>query len=370
MYYKKTKRAAARSRRNLIKYILIGAVAAVSVIILFVYPGFLMHESFTAQPTDNLIEQNAKEVNGNILYMKDFSLFCDSAEGESLWELPLDGTFNKFAVSPAAICTYNENTAQFFTADKQQLFNISLEASIEEVVCGKTSAAVLAKTTYEDGSFNYNVYLYSLTGTNTGMIDMASRQVIDFGIAGDTDTIWIQSLDTTGAAAVSYITTYKADSTMTGSIAVDNQLIENVFITDSTIYSSGTNSLDTYSFFGESLNGTLIYGWKPYDVAISGSDINILYVPRNEESEYITCGKIMKTDLTSTTIYYPNEIFYVCANMSNSYAFSPYNIYIYNDNGELINTMEWDKPITGAKKLNNDYALIWDANGSHIFALS
>ena len=49
---------------------------------------------------------------------------------------------------------------------------------------------------------------------------------------------------------------------------------------------------------------------------------------------------------------------------------SVYNIYIYNDNGELINTVAWDKPITGAKKLNNDYALIWDADGSHIFALS
>ena len=78
MYYKKTKRAAARVRRRLFNIIIAAAIAVAAIIVLFFTPGLLFLDSFSYKTSDNLIEDNVCSVNNNFVYMSGNTLFCDN----------------------------------------------------------------------------------------------------------------------------------------------------------------------------------------------------------------------------------------------------------------------------------------------------
>lgn len=78
-------------------------------------------------------------------------------------------------------------------------------------------------------------------------------------------------------------------------------------MTGDAIYASGTNSLVSYSYFGEKNDDTLIYGWQPYDVSIEGVNIKMLYKTRTNSDAVSTISsvKLLDSTLSEVMIYFP-----------------------------------------------------------------
>ncbi len=371
MYYVKSRRKVARKRLAIILACVVAAAGALAV-----YFFFFSDNRINKPPLQELevkLPENVIANQDGLLYKRADNLVYMDFKGETVWTLPVDAAQDAFTASESMIASFGEKDAQFLTFDKEQLFTVSLDQEISAVRCGTNMAGILTTDQDESGHNLSYIYIYDLAGNNVGQIDMNEKQIIDFGIYGDSDMLWTLSLDTSGVVPTTYILTFKMDGTMTNSIEVNTQIVEKVYVTSDSIYASGTNSLVDYSYFGEQQDDTLIYGWQPYDVSISGSDIKMLYKTRAEEEDIdtISSAKLLDASLSEVMIYFPREIFSAMITQNGIYAFANDKIYIYNNQtGEVQKEIELDFPITQAKKISDGYAVIWDETSSYLYALS
>lgn len=354
----------------IILFIAVSVAAALTVYFLF----FSEHRinKPVLQDMEMKLPENVTSSGNGILYKNLNSLTLMDLEGATVWTLSVDSNASDFIASDAVIATYGKRSAQFFTYDKKQLFQTSLDKDILSIRCGTNTVGILTTTQDADGRKHSYIYMYDLTGNNVGEIDMKDRQIIDFGVYGASDMFWTLSLDTSGVVPSSYIVTFKQDGTITNSIEVNTQIVEKVSITGDTIYASGTNSLISYTYFGEKKDDTLIYGWQPYDESIEASNIRMLYKTRasSDETGTISSIKLLDSTLSEIMIYFPREIFTAIINQNSIYAFAKDTIYVYNNSGQVTKTIKLDTPIEAAKKISNKYAIVWDASSSYIFKLS
>ncbi len=370
MYYVRSRRKLAKRRMAIILSCAIAAAAALAVYFLF----FSDHR-INKPPLQELgakLPENVISTDEGLLYKSGDELVLMDFKGETVWSLPVDSANENFVASGSIISSFGERDAQFFTYDKTQLFAVSLDDDIVSVRCGNEMAGILTTGEDENGKDYSYIYMYDLNGETVGEIDMSEKQIIDFGIYGDSDILWTLSLDTSGVVPTTYILTFKMDGTMTNSIEVNTQIVEKVYVTSDSIYASGTNSLTAYSYFGEQNGDTLIYGWQPYDVSIEGADIKMLYKTRSdaEDIDTISSAKLINADLSEVLIYFPQEIFSAMITQNGIYAFANDTIYIYNNQtGEVVKEVSLDSPILAAKKVSDQYAVIWDATTSYLYAL-
>ncbi len=368
MYYKRSRRKIARQRIAIFLFIIIGIAAAAAVYFLF-FSDYRVNKP-VLQDLGIKIPDNVTATDNGILYQSPNGLVLMDYKGNTEWSLPTDSKTTNFISSDSIISAYGQHTAQFFTYDKKQLFTTTIDKTIVSVRCGTNAAGILLTSQDANGQNHSYIYTYDLTGKNIGQIDLSDKQIIDFGIYQSSDMFWTLSLDTSGVVPASYIVTFKQDGTITGSIEVNTQIVEKVSITGDTIYASGTNSLIAYSYFGEKKNDTLIYGWRPYDVSITGADIRMLFSTRtNADQGTISSVKLMDGSLSEIMIYFPREIFAAMVNQNNVYAFANDTIYIYNVTGKAAGTVKLETPVTSAKKISDKYAVIWDKSTSYLYQL-
>ena len=372
MYYarKQQKRIHPLMLRRISLLVVIAAAAALFASLFFFTD--VLRGSASLHNLDRQISTTTEGSASGMVSLSDGTLTLCDYQGKEVWTYAGDASLDRLSVSDDVICTYSDTTATFYDYGKTPLFSASMETPISRTACGKEYVAVQV-TQKQEAATNSFIYVYDLTGTQTGTIELPGKQVLDFGMYGTADSVWALSLDTSGVVPISYITTYKADGTTTGSISINTQLLEHVTVTDTQIFASGTNTLASFSYFGEAQDSTLIYGWRPYDQSVSASALKMLYVTRESgalDQSAIYNVKYLDEHLNEIAIYFPEAVHYACVTQESIYAFANYNIYVYNNNGELQKTIEMDKPISAAKKISNQYAVVWDNETSYLLKLA
>lgn len=349
--------------------LLIGISIAIAAVVYFLFFSDVRVNREVLQDLGLQVPENVTGSENGILYKTDENLVLMDLNGKKVWSLPTDSMIDQYVSSGGLICAYGKHTAQFFTYEKQQLFTTTLENTIVSVRCGAQTVGILATAQDADGKDHSFIYTYNLEGKNAGQIDLADKQIIDFGIYEDSDMYWTLSLDTSGVLPASYIVTFKQDGTITGSIEVHSQIVEKVNITSEAIYASGTNSLIEYSYFGEKTDSLLIYGWQPYDMSIEEEKIDMLFSTRTHRTDTISSVKLIDSSLSETMIYFPREIFSAMVNQNGVYAFSRDTIYTYGPDGKSAGIQKLNSPIRAAKKIDSQYAIAWDASTSYLYQL-
>ncbi len=210
--------------------------------------------------------------------------------------------------------------------------------------------------------------MFNAAGEQTGNTRF-SYEVVDFGFHGDSDMLWVLELDTSGVVPVSYITTYMADGSMTNSIPVNSQIVEDVFVTDSAIFAGGTNALTSYTYFGEQQAEQGIYGWKNAGASLVSQTVKLAYIPRTTINDIDTV-KLYSGDLSYIHIRLPWNVFSVAVTQNRMYAFSDSTVYIYTATGDLEKQVELDTTITKAKQISNTCVILWDQQKSYIMQLT
>lgn len=366
MYLKPTKRKRVRLRQKTILFIIIAAVAALGLFLLFRFLPISPFGKGLLTETGTSIPQTATANDKGILYLEEGSLKLISLDGSQIWNLPLDLPEAKVASSEDLICVYSGQSMQLLTFTKEPLYAKSLDSEIKKAACGKDHIAVL--TTNAQGE-----QILSILGRKdeqVGQVDLASKEVVKFGFHGDSDSFWVLTLDTSGIVPTSYIATYKADGVQTNTIEINTQVVEDVFMTDSMIYASGTNSLASYTKFGEKKGEFLLYGWSPAAWNIAGESAVFAYTPNNSKHS-IQSANLLFTDLPQKTISLPRSVFAVATTQTKLYAYTPTEVFIYNIDGSFSHSEKPEIELTAAKQISNNCVIVWDlAQKSHIMRLA
>ena len=370
MYWRKTQK---RTNKKKSIVIVVAIIAAISVflIYLFFFSGFKISKA-TLLDLEMDVPENVSGTNDGFVFLDDNDLCYYDFKGEEIWKLSVDGTLSNLQTSKNAVCLYNDKIIQLFSYDKRQLFATSIDDNIEKVYCGDNAVAVLTIKTNQDGMESSNIDTYDLDGKLVGRIELKNMKILDFGIYGTSDTLWVLSLETTGVIPVSYIATYKLDSTTTGSIKMNTQIVERTFITDDSIIVSGTSTVVSNTYFGEKKADALIYGWTPRDFAVQGTNVFILYETRETalRNEGVSAVKLLNSDLSNMVIYFPEGAIDAFVVPSGIWAFAKNNIYSYTISGQTSKTIASEDPIEGAKKINNSWAIVWSNSTSYLLKLA
>lgn len=353
--------------------ILISAIVGAAIVFLCLIFGtsVFVDKSSTLMSTEAPVAEKCVGNSSGVISINNNNITFFDLEGFIVWQTETDSTYDNISASDTAFALYNSSSATFFDLNGQPLFKAEMDSPITDVICGNNTFCVLVSQKEESLTSSF-MHVYDTDGQELSVIEFTSKHILQTGISGSTDTIYALSLDTTGVIPVCYITTYKNDGTITGSISINSQIIEKISVSDTGIFASGTNSLTRYSYFGEEEKDLLIYGWKPYDSFVSGSDFLMLYTTRSEQAlsdNVIYNIKVIDSDLQNIMIYFPEALKYACCSSTKIYAFGENNIYIYDKNGTLTETIHISNPLTNVVKLSNGYAVLWDNENSYFLKL-
>ncbi len=370
MYLKPSRHKRMRRRTSILIVIII-VVAAVAGVLLYLdnFTDFSFSKPLLKE-TETRLPDTAVASSGGILYMRDGTLYALDKSGSSLWELRQDLADPKVACSEQIICLYAQKSLQALSFDKQPLFSTSLDSDILGVRCANAAVAALTSAADEAGTVQYYIYLYNDKGEAAAQrIELAAKPVLDFGFNAGGDLFWVLSLDSSGVVPVSYITTYKTDGSITGSIEIDTQVIEKVYVTSDSIFASGTNNLLSYSYVGAKQGDALIYGWKPAGASVDAGSLKAAYVSRASLAT-IESARIYASDLSYQTVHLPRDVFSLALSQTKLFAYTPNEIYSYTPEGKLDKSVKLDQTITAVKQLSSDIALVWDQDKSYIMHLN
>lgn len=299
----------------------------------------------------------------NEIYCLDANrLECIGFDGKVEWETEFSGSNYDINVSDTLVCIYNSNSASVLDADKNVLFSIpGAEYNILNAKCGKNHIALLCSL--ESDRTLYYVRVFSVSGEEIYRADYESADVLSYDMFGETDNLWVLTLDTSGVSPVSRITTFAPmQNAMTGTLEINDQLVSDVYYSDSNMYLSGTYNMLTYDTFGQKQGSTLVYGLKCIDSAFSGSDYTMVYMQRTDDniSQANTLRVISRSGETErdSFLQLPGEAEAVYTSSNHVYCFMKNKVYIYKLTGEFYKETEFDFNITGSQKIASDKVLL------------
>lgn len=358
-------------RRTSILIVIIIVIVAVAGVLLYLdnFTEFSFSKPMLKE-TETRLPDTTVASSGGILYVDDGTLHLLDQNGSSVWDLKQELVDPKVACSDQIVSLYAQKSLQAFSFDKEPLFSTSLDSDILSVRCGSTTVAALTSAADEAGIVQYYISLYNNKGEAAAQrIELATKPVLDFGFNTGGDLFWVLSLDSSGVVPVSYITTYKTDGSITGSIEIDTQVIEKVYVTSDSIFASGTNNLLSYSYVGAKQADALVYGWKPVGASIEGNNLKAAYVSRASLAT-IESARIYANDLSYQTVRLPRDVFSLALSQTKLFAFTPGEIYSFTPEGKLDRSVKLDQTITTVKQLSSDIAVVWDQDKSYIMHLN
>ena len=146
---------------------------------------------------------------------------------------------------------YGNNVIHVIDSSGAYLFSTRIDGSIRSARVCADKVAVYATQETKDAILSY-IIIFDLTGQSLHKIDITEKYVLSYNFDSDSDELFILELDASGAAPVSRISTYRAETqAMTGFMEMKDQLIDRVFIFNKIIYASGTNRLTIRSSLSE-----------------------------------------------------------------------------------------------------------------------
>lgn len=372
------RRLRARGRGFLV--FIVAAVAAVVFGILF-FSGRIPSLPVGPGAAHGLGRTVPDSIQGNehgFLYAEGTNLIYLQVSGQEQWSVDVGFSDITTRASSDLILNYAGPNLQVMQFTKEQLFATSVDSPILAGAAGREYIAVLIDAPEEDASAQQMIYLFDKNGQKSGQLSF-NRQVIQFGFFSDetiSDLFWTLSLDTSGAAPVSYITMYnKVNGEMTYAITISDSTIEDVYVTSSQIFVNGSGLLTAYTYFGEAQGSEPVQGWKPGSVVSNSTSLYAAYVPR-VEAMYVEGVRTIQAESVGGTVSMgtarfalPMGILDVAVTPSRVFAFSSDTMYVYTLGGTLEREQPLGTEVTRVKQVSDNYAVLWGEHESYILQL-
>lgn len=370
MFGKPSRRAKLRLRR-LILYLLLAAGIAMVAILFFTgrFPA-LVFGNGSVRSISRTLPDNIQTGGSGFLYSEGSQLFCLNSSGSEAWSLNVGLSDIVTKASDELILNYSGPNLQVMRYSKEQLFTTSVDSEILAGAAGSEYVAVLIDAPAGDATVQQMIYVFAVNGQKSTQLSL-DREVLDFGFFSDdqqTDMFWVLSLDTSGAAPISYVTIYNKTTGETNySISMSNRVIERVYVTSNLIFVSGSGVMTAYTYFGEQQFEQAVHGWQPAADATEPLLFRVVYVPRSGTGhvESLLVFAAQESDSASSfdesRFVLPMNVIDVAITVSNVFAFTDDAMYVYSLDGVLQRVQDLGAHIRAVKQVSNTYAILWGA---------
>ena len=259
------------------------------------------------------------------------------------------------------------NTAQLQVVGEKT--PLTFTGEIQEVECGTDHLAVLRKA--EDGQ--ESVLVLNRDGEQIQELPFADQSIIDFGFyTTANEMLWIETLNVSAGTPMTTISTYDLSKhEVTGLIHVQNQLVNDIFITPNSMFVVCTNQIIRYIHEGnKEIYRTMIYGYEALDFSYASGTPTFLLTTRGGDFHAVrilTLAEDAAPAPVETTLQLPTEGVSAFI-MGNKIAVaSREQLFTYSLKGKLATTATFEQPIDLAAKLN-DSKLLLSSNGMYYLA--
>ncbi|MEA4913970.1 MAG: hypothetical protein VB061_05330 [Christensenella sp.] len=246
---------------------------------------------------------------------------------------------------------------------------LTFTGSVEEVECGTGHLAVMQEA--EDGT--ESVLIITRSGEQIDDLKFADQCIIDFGFyKTENEMLWIETLNVSTGTPMTTISTYDLNKKeVTGLIHVQNQLVNDIYITPNSMFVVCTNQIIRYTHAGnKEIYRTMIYGYEALDFSFASGTPTFLLTTRGGDFHAVrilTLAEDAAPAPVETTLQLPTEGVSAFIMGSKLAVASREQLFTYTIKGKLSSTATFEQPIDAAIKLT-DSKLLLSSNGMYYLA--
>jgi hypothetical protein len=259
--------------------------------------------------------------------------------------------------NPSSLQVVGEKTPLTFTGE------------VEEVECGTKHLAVMRKA--EDGA--ESVLVITKSGEQIADLSYSDQSIIDFGFyTTANEMLWIETLNVSTGTPMTTIVTYDLNKQKeTGMIHVQNQLVNDIYITPNSMFVVCTNQIIRYIHAGnKEIYRTMIYGYEVLDFSYASGTPTFLLTTRGGDFHTVRILSLAEDTAPApveTTLQLPTEGVSAFIMGSRLSVASREQLFTYTIKGKLSSTATFEQPVDAAIKLT-DNKLLLSSNGMYYLA--
>lgn len=246
---------------------------------------------------------------------------------------------------------------------------LSFTGEVEEVECGTKHLAVMRKA--EDGT--ESVLVITKSGEQIAALAYPDQCILDFGFyTTANEMLWIEMLNVSTGTPMTTIVTYDLNKQEeTGMIHVQNQLVNNIYITPNSMFVVCTNQIIRYIHAGnKEIYRTMIYGYEVLDFSYASGTPTFLLTTRGGDFHTVrilTLAEDAEPAMVETTLQLPTEGVSAFIMGSRLSVASREQLFTYTIKGKLSATASFEQPVDAVIKLT-DNKLLLSSNGMYYLA--
>ncbi|MEG1524937.1 MAG: hypothetical protein RRZ24_10270 [Clostridia bacterium] len=247
---------------------------------------------------------------------------------------------------------------------------LAFTGEVKEVECGTNHLAVLR--TGEDGIDS--VLILSPDGQQIGEpLIFLDQYIVDFGFYKiSSEMLWVETLNVNANTPTTTISTYDlAKQSVTGVMHIQNQLVDELFITPNSVFVAATNQIIRYTHDGnKEVYRNTIYGYHPVDFSAASGSPTFLLTPRGGDFhtvKILTLAEDSAANPVETYLQLPTEGVDAFIMGSRLVVVSREKVFTYSLKGKLQSTAAFEQAIDAAVKLT-DSTLMLSSNGTYYLA--
>ncbi len=266
--------------------------------------------------------------------------------------------------SPTAHVIYNSLALKIVGAE----FPNEFPGQLISVKCGSSHVAALRA----DAAGVEGIQVFDLAGQQKDQLAFDTQYIVDYGFyTAKSEYLWVHTLDVQSGAPISTIHLYNMTSGSTsGLLQVQNQLIERVCFSNSSIFLVGTNQIIRYSLENnrESYQ-EMVYGWQMIDYATTPA---FLLSPRSSETlgtlKLLTCAEADLSGASETILQAPVGALGAFLVSGKLAVVTADTLYYYDYNGKELSQYDLGQTISSASKLDSSTLLL--QSGDALFVMN
>lgn len=270
-YKRKKKR---RSRTLLFSVLFLAVLGLAVVIYQMVFNARAATVSMTATPIS--VASTYINTGDGLLYQTDGQIhFYHLNDSRKNYTYGVGASDIRMSGSAAMTVVFNEASLQVVGRNQP----ISFPGRIREVECGTDYLAVLLTP----GGGTDSLIVITVGGAPVDQMSFGDQYIVDFGFyKTGSEMLWIETLNVNSGTPTTSITTYDlSKKAATGVMHVQNQLVDELYLTSNSIFVVGTNQIIRYTHSGnKEVYRVTIYGYEVMDFSSAGNQPTFLLAPR------------------------------------------------------------------------------------------
>lgn len=240
----------------------------------------------------------------------------------------------------------------------------SYAEQLVNVACGSGHVAAL----WRDAAGKESIQVLNLAGEQKDLLVFDKQFVVNFGFnTTKNEYLWVLTLDIQSDTPICTVHIYNMTlGSTSGILQIQNQMVERVYFTNSSIFVVGTNQIIRYTL--ENNRDTYretVYGWRVLDCSNGSS---FLLAPRSSGTlgllKVLTLAEADVSSAKQTLIQAPAGAIGAFLMQDRLAIVTEKMVYTYDLNGKRLSETAWDITVSDAKKLDGSTLLITQANGS------